>query len=415
MVIRLHGTVGSWTLPEGDTVMGRGEGCEIRVQDRRLSRRHVQFTVRGDLLVVADLGSANPVLVNGDRVAGRVGLAHGDALVVGPFLVRVEIRPGEAPRRLSNTAATQIPGEVPMPLGSPRGATQEMDPEVVAQLAHESRRAKAVDPHIAAALGRPPTRRMAMTDRLEATFHQPNAWDEGPVSGALASTPAAASLAPPLEAPQPTTAFTAPETAAPPTSALTPGPRPRPRFRPLVLRRLGAAILDAVGLLAVSLAVALVPLAAGLSWALVQTGAVIDQGRVLVQSGGSAAYLDILVALLTPTGMAALPSLIQSLVGQHHGFLGLYLGLSGAAIAAEVVLLLGAVAATVRHGAPLWHRQLGLELVVRRNGHRLGWVRALWRWTLWVVLAPVTALTIWSGKPSLHDRWSGSELRLRGH
>ena len=411
MAIRLHGTAGSWTLPEGDTVLGRGDACDIRLADRRLSRRHACFTVQDDMVMVAELGSANPVLLNGDRIAGRTALTHGDALVVGPFLLRIEVAVGVAPRRVSMTAATQVPDAPPADPVPPRGATQAMDPESVANLAHESRRAKAVDPTIAAALGRPPTRRVMGTDRHETARHQPEAWDADAASGALAATATAGGVPVPVAA-NPPTAKAVTE-SFPTTSALTPGPHRRLGIPPLVVRRIAAAVLDLLSLSSLALVVALVPLAAGLAHAAGAVGSVIQAGRVVIQPTASTPVLDLLLALLTPTGMAVMPSLARALLDYGGAFPGLFFGFSGAAIAVELVFLFGTVAATVRHGAPLWHRQLGLVLVVRRNGHRLGWLRAFGRWTLALILAPLAAVTIWGGGRSWHDRLSGVEVRSK--
>ncbi len=416
MAIRLHGTIGTWTLPEGETVMGRAEGCGIRVPDRRLSRRHAAFQVTDGVAMIVDLGSANPVLINGDRLMGRTVLAHGDAVVIGPFLLRVELSAAPTPGRLSTTFATQETAGPPAPVPLPRGATQAMDPAEVAALAEDSRQAKAVDPDIAAALGRPPTRRIPVTataaHRHDTTKHRPATWQADPTGSALdASRPA---LATAIDGQGPTTGFVAPDQAAPATSALTAGPLRKSWFRPLVLRRLAAAGLDVGSLVALGVVVGLLPLALGLAQAsLVQGAAVVDGHIVLGGSEAAASLGNLVLAILSPTGMAEVPRLVHRLLGEARAFPGLFLGLSGAAIALELVLLFGTVAATVRRGAPFWHRHLGLEVVVRRNGHRPGWILALVRWTLFALLAPVTLVTIWWAGRSWHDRLVGLEVRER--
>lgn len=405
MVIRLHGTVGSWTLPDGETVIGRGEGCDIRLADRRLSRRQALLTVRDGVVTIQEIGSANPVLVNGDRIQGRTALTHGDALVVGPFLVRVEIREGASPPRLSVTAATQIPGELPRPEVPARAVTQALDPDTLASLTSESRRAKAVDPTIAAALGRPPTRRL--TDR-----HEADAWSVGEGSGALSTgSPVPPKAEPPRT--HPTTAFTAPTSPAPPTSALTPGPRRRVWLRPLVGRRLAAAVLDGVSLVGIALTVALAPLALGVAVGAAAAGASLVDGRVVVGTGGALGWQALLPVVLLPGGLVQIPGLVTDLLGSPVAFPGLFMGLTASAILAEIVLLWGTIGATMRRGAPWWHRVLGLEVVVQRNGHRLGWGRATCRWVLALVLAPLALITVWFGGRSLHDRWCGAEVRAK--
>jgi len=417
MATRLHGTIGTWTLPEGETVMGRAEGCAIRIPDRRLSRRHAAFQVAEGVAMIVDLGSANPVLINGDRLVGRTVLTHGDAIVIGPFLLRVEITAGAPPVRLSTTFATQDSAAPPAPAPLPRGATQAMDPAEVASLAEDSRQAKAVDPDIAAAIGRPPTRRMPLAPstaahRHDTTKHRPATWQADPTGSALdASRPA---LATAVDGQGPTTGFVAPDQSQPATSALTAGPQRRSWFRPLVLRRLTAIALDLGSLVAVGTVVGLVPLVVGLTKACLMQGAAVVDGRVVL--GGTAApagFHEVLLALLSPTGMAEVPRLVHHLLTEARSFPALFLGLSGAAIALELVLLFGTVVATVRRGAPFWHRHLGLEVVVRRNGHRPGWLAALLRWTLLPLLAPVTLVTVWWAGRSWHDRLAGLEVRER--
>ena len=46
-------------LPEGDHVIGRATGCLVWLDAPGVSRRHARLSVRGDRVVVEDLGSAN--------------------------------------------------------------------------------------------------------------------------------------------------------------------------------------------------------------------------------------------------------------------------------------------------------------------------------------------------------------------
>jgi DNA-binding winged helix-turn-helix (wHTH) protein len=64
-------------LPEGSHVIGRGEGCRIRLASVRASRRHALLVVGPDGVTVEDLGSRNGTWVGGRRLDGRVGLEAG--------------------------------------------------------------------------------------------------------------------------------------------------------------------------------------------------------------------------------------------------------------------------------------------------------------------------------------------------
>ena len=52
-------------------VVGRGTEADLRINDPGVSRRHAELRVEDDALVVADLGSTNGTLVDGERVDRR--------------------------------------------------------------------------------------------------------------------------------------------------------------------------------------------------------------------------------------------------------------------------------------------------------------------------------------------------------
>lgn len=76
--------VGSKELPlEGETVIGRGDGCQIIVNDDLVSRRHARILLDGGRPYVEDLGSANGTFVNQARLHGKALLFPGDHVFVG--------------------------------------------------------------------------------------------------------------------------------------------------------------------------------------------------------------------------------------------------------------------------------------------------------------------------------------------
>ncbi len=68
-------------LPAGATVVGRDRGCDVRLSDPMVSKRHMRVNV-ADAIEVMDLNSANGVAVSGDLV-GRVSVGPSDTIVVG--------------------------------------------------------------------------------------------------------------------------------------------------------------------------------------------------------------------------------------------------------------------------------------------------------------------------------------------
>jgi pSer/pThr/pTyr-binding forkhead associated (FHA) protein len=74
----------TYVLADGDTLVGRGSDCDIFLGDVTVSRHHARFSVDGDVLRVADLGSTNGTYVNGSW-ADAYALTAGDEVIIGKF------------------------------------------------------------------------------------------------------------------------------------------------------------------------------------------------------------------------------------------------------------------------------------------------------------------------------------------
>ncbi|MEO2087987.1 MAG: FHA domain-containing protein [Gemmataceae bacterium] len=75
-------------------LVGRAEECDVKLNSKKISRRHCVIAQVNDHLVVRDLGSTNGVLINGVRMTeGR--LDPGDELTIGNFRYQVcgDLRP----------------------------------------------------------------------------------------------------------------------------------------------------------------------------------------------------------------------------------------------------------------------------------------------------------------------------------
>jgi pSer/pThr/pTyr-binding forkhead associated (FHA) protein len=72
-------------------IVGRGDGADIRLEDRTVSRRHASVGQEGFSLVVRDLGSANGTFVNGEPAPDGRRLLPGDLVAFGTALMRVEV------------------------------------------------------------------------------------------------------------------------------------------------------------------------------------------------------------------------------------------------------------------------------------------------------------------------------------
>ncbi|MBL0215835.1 MAG: sigma 54-interacting transcriptional regulator [Myxococcales bacterium] len=75
----------------GVVVIGRDPGCNVRIDDPSLSRRHARFQVT-DRLTVEDLGSSNGTTVRGERIAANTPreISYDEVVTVGSIGVLVQ-------------------------------------------------------------------------------------------------------------------------------------------------------------------------------------------------------------------------------------------------------------------------------------------------------------------------------------
>ena len=115
---------GEVTALAGEEVLvGRADEADVRIDDKRVSRRHAALRRRGSGWTVTDLGSANGTTHAGRLLAANAPrpVAAGDRIGIGPF--ELELLGGEATppgsRALDDRDRTRISGEVLPPGGSP--------------------------------------------------------------------------------------------------------------------------------------------------------------------------------------------------------------------------------------------------------------------------------------------------------
>lgn len=100
----------AWLGEGGAITIGRGEGCDLRLDDRRVSRRHACLSFAQGRIWLEDAGSTNGVRVAGRVVVERTELAPGDRIGVGPFRLRLIAELGQ---EASWGALLQPPPEMP--------------------------------------------------------------------------------------------------------------------------------------------------------------------------------------------------------------------------------------------------------------------------------------------------------------
>jgi hypothetical protein len=67
----------------GGATLGRGEQCEIRLEDNFASTQHARLIPQGDAVVLEDLGSTNGTYLNGQALTGPQPLHDGDRVRIG--------------------------------------------------------------------------------------------------------------------------------------------------------------------------------------------------------------------------------------------------------------------------------------------------------------------------------------------
>jgi PAS domain-containing protein len=75
------------SLQAGQNVAGRDPGNELHLPSRRVSRKHCSFAVENNRVIVRDLGSANGVVVEGQRIS-EAELQSGQRIQIGDYLLQ---------------------------------------------------------------------------------------------------------------------------------------------------------------------------------------------------------------------------------------------------------------------------------------------------------------------------------------
>src|SRR5690349_4146981 len=86
-------TPASITLDAPRIVIGRGDGCEIRLPDPSVSHRHASIRQRGTDYVVIDEGSTNGTFVGPVRLSAQAPrvLRHNDLVRVGRIWLEIRV------------------------------------------------------------------------------------------------------------------------------------------------------------------------------------------------------------------------------------------------------------------------------------------------------------------------------------
>lgn len=97
-------------LPEGEVVVGRSMGCQVRFNAPMVSRQHVVLHIAGDDILAENLSSTTGTLLNGRTLTGRTPVHVGDTLTLGPREIRIErVDPKDLPASPPRAALGLLP------------------------------------------------------------------------------------------------------------------------------------------------------------------------------------------------------------------------------------------------------------------------------------------------------------------
>jgi DNA-binding winged helix-turn-helix (wHTH) protein len=78
-------------LRPGENVIGRDEAATLWIDDSLVSRRHARILIDESGAVLADLGSKNGTLLNGQRIHSPAKLADEDLITIGPASITFRV------------------------------------------------------------------------------------------------------------------------------------------------------------------------------------------------------------------------------------------------------------------------------------------------------------------------------------
>lgn len=125
--------IATYRLDAPVVVVGREDGCNIKLAGPMVSRKHCKFVASGDTYIMQDLGSYNGTYLNGERVEQHK-LVEGDRISIVPHTLvyhASDMEPDAAPARSPGRAPTDFeatmavdPAEVKRQLARLRGEAQ---------------------------------------------------------------------------------------------------------------------------------------------------------------------------------------------------------------------------------------------------------------------------------------------------
>jgi hypothetical protein len=106
-----------WTLNKEEMFIGRDEDCEIVLNERQISRKHVRITREGERYFIYDLDSRNGTWVNGQRLEKEPAELNDSDEIHVALAVRLQF------------SGTNITAPLPFGVAAPTGGRLRIDRE----------------------------------------------------------------------------------------------------------------------------------------------------------------------------------------------------------------------------------------------------------------------------------------------
>ena len=153
-----------WDLPKDGThlVLGRGERCDVLLDDRDCSREHAEAMRDGEGVLLRDLGSKNGIVMGGRSLTER-RLRSGDEFMLGRSTLRLVDPTEELLRGFDGGDDEPAPAPPPRPSAPPRTSTPPpaAEPDAVTRTTPAMEPAVVPAAAVAAVAAAPPERALA--------------------------------------------------------------------------------------------------------------------------------------------------------------------------------------------------------------------------------------------------------------
>ncbi|NRA37918.1 MAG: FHA domain-containing protein [Planctomycetes bacterium] len=449
MTAVINGPYGKHVLREGYSILGRGDECDICLNDPRLSRSHARFFWCKGMLQIEDMNSHNGILVNGEVVHGLSNLFDGNLITI----VLIDETPDKAPCMSVADIHNNSNGNDIVPVERPK-TLPDNNQTVAEHSSNDSRKTRRsktemegakqtteIQDHtqeIPASDQTPQT----LSGRRALTSRRENKAPSEPYNLGAASTisdnyyaPAEANnenISPVRPQHDESTVIheIQPHAAADvhtqsqerermnqllPKESVASGFKIKKSGTVFVLMRICACIFDCVQIIILCVLLSFPILCGGYYMALSKNHAAIVQSLPTfdVQSE-HLAWQEVALSFSTTDGWQR----AWKLVGEVYklfpqSFIWIFCAIAASLAAIALCLLFTLIAATTIKGAPFWHRKFQIVIVEKQNGFYPTPLRSCARWTLAILFTPLALLTCIMNIRGLHDHLSGCEIKPR--